>query len=316
MKKLYSFSIIRWVFLFGTILWLSPDLQAQSTPQFTQFFFNKLLYNPGYAGSKEVLSVSGQYRYQWAGLDGAPKTANLTAHLPFFHNRCGLGISVTNDKIALISSNYLTLSYAYRIPFKKKRSTLALGIQGSFKQDRFNWQNAEVADFQDDIIPFGTSGGANGNFGLGAYYSSRSFYVGISMPKFFDDAGLKALLNLANTKTVRSYFFMSGISLPLNDKLVLKPAVLFTYNPNIPPIADINISLLIMDMFWIGATYRSSDSVDAILQYKLNKRWRMGVSYDFTTSHLSAHTNGTAEIIVEYLFDNDKNKLKNLRFFD
>lgn len=307
---------MRWVFLFGAICCLSPNLQAQSTPQFTQFFLNKLLYNPGYAGAKEVLSVSGQYRYQWIGIDGAPKTTNLSAHLPFFHNRCGIGISVSNDKIALINSNYLTLSYAYRIPFKKKRSTLAFGIQGSFQANRLNWDGAEVANFQDDIVPFGSPGNSSGNFGLGIYYSSRSFYVGVSMPRFFENGGLKALLSLVDLKAVRNYYLMGGVSVPLNDNLIFKPSILLTYNPNIPPLADINLSVLIMDMFWVGATYRSGESIDAIFQYKLNRRWRMGVSYDFTTSHLSAHTNGTAEIIVEYLFDKDKNKLKNLRFFD
>lgn len=316
MKKIYIFTKYAAVLLM-VLLGHQHQLQAQSAPQFTQFFFNKLQYNPAYAGAKEVLSVAAQYRYQWMGLSGAPQTANLSAHLPFFHNRCGLGISLINDKIALLNSNHLTLSYAYRIPFKKSRSTLSFGVQGTFQADRFDWGAAEVSDFQDDVIPFGLESSATGNVGLGLHYSSRSFYVGLSMPRFFQNGGLyNALLNLSDSSPMRTYYLMSGFSIPLTKRVVLKPAVLVTYNTNAPPTADLNLSVLIMDTFWVGATYRSGDSIDGVFQYRFNKRWRMGISYDYTISELSVHTTGTAEVILAYMFDKEKDKLKNLRFFD
>lgn len=288
---------------------------AQSTPQYTQFFFNKLIYNPGYAGSKEVLTMNAHYRHQWDGIDGAPRTATVAAHMPFLNNRCGIGLSITNDRIALLETNYLRFSYAYRVPIKKNRATLALGLQGIFQYDKYNWANAEVIEFADDSIPFDQSGGSKGNFGLGLYYSSSKFYAGVSMPQFFDGAGLKALASVANFDTPRTYFIMAGMAIPINSKLMLKPAIFTVLNPNLPKGIDINLSALIMETVWIGFTYRSTDSVDAIFQYQFNKRWRAGISYDLTTSTLADYNNGSAEFILEYLFDSDKDKLKNLRFF-
>lgn len=299
----------------GFFLLLGTTAFAQSTPQYTQFFFNKLIYNPGYAGSKEVLTMNVHYRHQWEGIDGAPRTGTVAAHMPFMNNRCGIGISVTNDRIALIETNYLRFSYAYRVPIKKNRATLALGLQGIFQYDKFNWENAEVLEFADDSIPYSQNSSSKGNFGLGLYYSSSKFYAGVSMPQFFDDGGLKALAKVADFSASRTYFIMSGMALPVNSKLVLKPAVFMAINPNLPMAIDINLSALIMETIWIGFTYRPTESIDAIFQYQFNKRWRAGVSYDITTSSLADYGNGSPEFIVEYLFDQDKDKLKNLRFF-
>lgn len=296
-------------------LMLAATAAAQSTPQYTQFFFNKLIYNPGYAGSKEVLATSLHYRHQWDGIDGAPRTGTVAAHMPFLNNRCGIGISITNDRIAFLETNFLRFSYSYRVPIKKNRSTLAIGLQGIFQYDQYNWENAEVIEFADDSIPFGQTGGSNGNFGLGLYYSSSKFYAGVSMPQFFDGAGLKALATVANFDTPRTYFIMAGIVLPVNPKLMIKPALLTILNPNLPMGLEINVSALLMETIWLGFTYRFTDSMDAIFQYQFNKRWRAGVSYDLTISSLSQYGNGSAEFILEYLFDQDKDKLKNLRFF-
>ena len=54
------------------ILAASMQVQAQQDHQYTQFMYNKLLINPGYAGARGVPSVTGIYRNQWLGFDGAP----------------------------------------------------------------------------------------------------------------------------------------------------------------------------------------------------------------------------------------------------
>ncbi|MFK7933599.1 MAG: type IX secretion system membrane protein PorP/SprF [Saprospiraceae bacterium] len=306
--------IIIGLLLLGT-MW---QLSAQSTPQYTQFFFNKLFFNPGYAGSKDVLAVNAHYRHQWEGVDGAPRTGTVTAHMPFFHNRCGIGLSVTNDRIALLESNSLRLSYAYRIPIKANRSTLSIGLQGVFQQDRFNWNRAQVLEVQDGVIPFGQQQGGKGDFGLGLYYASDRYYLGVSMPQFFDDGGLKALFQFEDINQARTYYAMSGLAIPLSDKFVLKPAILAAFNPNAPLSIDLNLSVLMLNTIWIGATLRTGaghDSVDAVFQYQLNKQWRAGIAYDLTLSELATYSQGSLEFIVEYLFDKDMDRLKNLRFF-
>ena len=74
---------------------------GQQDAQYTQFMFNKLYFNPAYAGGKEALCLSGLYRKQWIGIDGAPQTATINIHAPIWKRRMGLGLSITNDQIGL-----------------------------------------------------------------------------------------------------------------------------------------------------------------------------------------------------------------------
>ena len=70
--------------LFTTILLLisAGVLFAQQDALFSPYMFNKLSVNPGYAGSRDLLSADLIYRYQWVNIDGAPKTISASLHSP------------------------------------------------------------------------------------------------------------------------------------------------------------------------------------------------------------------------------------------
>ena len=72
---------------------------AQQDAQYTQYMFNTMSVNPGYAGSRGQLSIAALYRSQWVGLDGAPKSQTLNLHSPIRNSKLGYGISVINDNI-------------------------------------------------------------------------------------------------------------------------------------------------------------------------------------------------------------------------
>jgi len=60
---------------------------GQQDPQFSQYMFNTLAFNPAYAGSAGLLNVSALYRAQWVGFDGAPQTQTLTANSPLKNSK-------------------------------------------------------------------------------------------------------------------------------------------------------------------------------------------------------------------------------------
>jgi len=131
MKKILYTAVLS---LFGLVV------MAQNDVQYTHHLFNRLAYNPAYAGSQCAPVLNGTYRNQWAGLDKAPETGRLEFHTPFLGNRHGLGIGLTYDKAAIFRNTYVDLNYSYKIPISKK-GTLALGIKGQFDNGRANFQD-------------------------------------------------------------------------------------------------------------------------------------------------------------------------------
>ena len=90
-------------------------LSAQGDALYTQYQFNKLAINPGYAGSNEGLSIALVYRDQWHGIDGAPKTASLALHAPI-GDRIGLGLHLVDDRLGIVEETGAWGSFAFRIP--------------------------------------------------------------------------------------------------------------------------------------------------------------------------------------------------------
>src|SRR6185295_18441516 len=116
--------------LIGTVLLFAVHMsKAQYDAMFTQYMFNEMYINPAYAGSKEAMSATLLHRQQWVSFKGRPVTTSFSLHGPLQSEKMGLGLSILNEKVGVMTRNLIYASYAYRLKFKNK-STLALGLMG------------------------------------------------------------------------------------------------------------------------------------------------------------------------------------------
>src|ERR1035437_10884386 len=110
---------------FGLVLTLgSLTMNAQQNPMFTHYMNNTLAVNPGYAGSREALTITALDRMQWVDFKGAPMTQTLTMHAPLQNKHIELGLSVLNDKIGPSNNTSVFGYFAYRMQISE-RSKLA-----------------------------------------------------------------------------------------------------------------------------------------------------------------------------------------------
>lgn len=299
---------------FALFLWIGVT-HSQNNNSYTMFMWNKIQFNPAYAGSKEQTVLDAHYRHQWHNLEGAPKTVTLNMHTPFFNDKCGAGLSILLDQIGLTQTIAVTVPYSYRIQLGGNK-VLSLGLQARFENTRFKWDEATPIEEIDNLINFEDAQNNNLNFGAGIWYNSRTFYAGISMPQFLQNSEFSnSSKSLSESNPFRPIYFMTGKAFELSKNLTLKPALLVSYVPNAPLDFDINANLLLMNKVWLGASYRWDDSVDFLAQYLINKQFSLGLSVDFTTSELRRYNDGSYELMVEYLFSRKGEQLENLRFF-
>ena len=104
-------------------------INAQQDAQYTQYMYNTVAVNPGYAGSRGVLSIAALHRSQWVGLDGAPTTQTLNVHSPI-SERVGLGLSIVNDEIGngTNQDTYFDAVFSYTIP-TSENGKLSFGLK-------------------------------------------------------------------------------------------------------------------------------------------------------------------------------------------
>ena len=307
-KYLLVFHIV----LFACFALLPDGAQAQQDAQYTQYRFNPLVVNPAYSGSRDALSFTLLYRTQWTAFEGAPKTFSASVHSPV-GDRTGLGLHIENDRINVHKRNSIYASYAYRITFANE-SKLALGLQAGLFAQRSNWSElGELQDNTDEVFATDNSS-LQPNFGLGAYYNSKHFYAGFSIPHL-----INGKLNdvTDNAQYFRHYVVMAGGMFNLNDAVKIRPAILMKTVPSAAPlIADIGLSFIYRDAVWVGTSYRTKDALAFLWQYQMKNGLRFGYSYDITLSKLSSHTHGSHEFMLGWDYDYGKlEKVENPRFF-
>lgn len=283
---------------------------AQQQIMFTQYMFNGLAINPAYAGSHETVSATALMRQQWTGLDGAPSTQTFSMHSPLKKERVSLGLLVMHDKIGVTNQNGVYGSYAYRIPLSTK-GKLAFGLQAgaTFYNALFSKVSPTDPTFKNDIRL------AQPNVGFGVYYNTDRFYAGISMPQLIETKFDKSSTD-PDSKLVRHYFASAGYVFDMGPSVKLKPNVLVKAVPGAPVEFDLNLNALLRDVLWVGLSWRTFDSFDAILQLQVTDQLQVGYSYDFaTTTDLSRVNGGSHELMLNYRFTFAKSRIVTPRYF-
>lgn len=305
---------------------------AQQDPQFTQFMHNKLIYNPGYAGTSEAICANVLYRKQWVNFPGAPSTGLLSFDMPIGQLPIAIGLNVMQDQIGFDKTFFgrLALSYNKRIG----AGVLGIGVDGGVLQKQFNgtWITPDGNSFQDNSIPNYQANGqaaANPNLnklsydlGFGLFYSiANKMYVGLSSTHLTAQ-DLKAS-DSVKFALARHYYLVAGYTFNLGD------GGIHGINPNIKVKSDaastqldINLTYIYNNQFWVGVSYRMQDAIAPMVGARLlkDKSLKIGYSYDVTTSKIKGYSAGTHEIMLGYCM-NVKKKPKvtsyqNARFLD
>jgi len=290
-------------------------VSGQQHPLFSHYMFNGLYINPAYAGSKDFVSTTLIARKQWTGMEGAPSTQIASLHAPLRSKKVGLGIVISNDKIGITNETDVYGSYAYHLPMNNGK--LSLGLSGGFSYYKSRFSDLTVWDTDDPVYETNSLSNILPNFGMGMYYYTKKFYAGLSCPQILSydpDQPFHVKVDKVH-KVSRHYFLTSGAILSTNGELKFRPSFMVKYAANAPIQYDVSVNMLISEIIWVGASYRSNDAIVAILEYQVSKKLRVGYSYDFTTSELKNYSTGSHEIIIGYDFGFNVLKMKTPRYF-
>lgn len=297
------------------LMFIAGESIAQQDPMYTQYMENLLAINPAYAGSKDLLSMMAVSRNQWVGMAHTPDTRTFAIHSPITNTNMGLGLSFLSDHIWPIKQNGLYMDYSYTLHFSNKRK-LALGLKAGV-----NFYEAGVADLttndpNDPAFASDINHSFLPNLGVGAFYHTERYYLGLSVPKLIKNTINKTGFSSGQyNKEEMHFFIMSGYVLTINRIVKFKPSVLTKVVSNAPISFDLNGTLMFYDRLWLGAMCRLGDSFGGLFQLQVTNQMKIGYSYDFPISQLGAYNSGTHEIMVSFDFNLVNGKIRSPRYF-
>lgn len=270
--------------------------QAQQDPMYSQYMFNTLAFNPGYAGSADVFTVMALSRHQWVGFKGAPSTQTLSLHSPLPGRTLSLGGSLIHDVAGPAQQNSAFVDIAYRIRTGVD-TRLAFGLMAGV--NIFQADLASLTTVEAETANASISSKAMPNFGFGLFWHGPRYYVGLSAPKLLEntiaDGGAVTV-----SQEFRHYFAMAGYVMDINRDLKFKPSMLLRAVQGAPMSLDLNANFLLREKVWFGGMYRLGNGLGFMAQYRFNEQLRAGYAFDLTTTRLAAYNAGTHEVMISY----------------
>ncbi len=313
---------------------------AQQKPQYTQYIINPYLINPALTGIENYIDIKAGRRYQWQGLENAPKTDYFTAHLPIgntmdWHSPIsfdmvgenplgrsykseymaaephhGVGIVVVSDKAGPLKNTTANVTYAYHLGLAPKLN-LSVGIGVGATQTSFDVTDVKLGEENDPAVQAASSSIINPDLNFGVWLYSVDYFAGVSVQQLLPRA-----ISFSNSSSQKSshYFVTTGYRFWFSDDVTFTPSVMLRYVNPAPTSLDLNAKFSFKNKVWAGVGYRQDDAVSGMLGFNLGSLLNVGYAYDFTTSQLNSVTQGSHEIVLGITLNNHY-RLSNPRLF-
>jgi type IX secretion system PorP/SprF family membrane protein len=280
--------------------------EAQQLPIYTNYLLNNYAYNPAVAGSEGNLKASLNYRDQWSGFKGAPKTFLLSVHGPLKKSpKIAIGGIVINDQSGLLQRTSGYISFTYHLKLNKK-TKLAFGLSGGVVQYRVKLYDKVIYDKDDrflyDNIVNATT--YDGNAGLYLYHDK--FFIGISgMQIFSNKVQFKKGFDAKAVLTPNIYV-NAGYNIKAGKTFVIQPSVLVKFNQPTPYQPEYALKGIYKDVFWLGVMYRTDDAICPMVGFTIKDLCTVAYSFDYTVSSFAKYNRGTNEFNLTFKFGKKK----------
>ena len=279
---------------------------AQQDPLTSQYMYNTLTFNPGYAGTSGMICATAVNRQQWLGFEGSPSTTvfNISAPVSVLNIKSGIGMVVESDNIGFDTDINLSAVYSYLVDM----GTARLGIGAYFgmvnKTLDPSWSIPDGAGFTppdlDPNIPVNKESVVVFDAGAGLYLNSDKYYIAASVTHI-NQPDIK--YTQGSSYISRHYYITAGYTLQLpNPAIEILPSF-FAYSDGRIFQASITSLVRYNKKVWGGVSYRAGDSVSGHVGIELFNGIRIGYSYDFPLSDIRKSTLGSHEFMVNYCFD-------------
>jgi type IX secretion system PorP/SprF family membrane protein len=321
LTKIISLSI-------GLIFMVILDGHSQQIPQFSQYIFNPVYINPAYAGYKQELYLQSFYRKQWNGISGSPETFGVAADTYLPESQLGVGGQIMTDRLGAQRTSAVYGNLSYHLQLTDTRY-LSFGAAVGFVNSTLDGDLLRPGTVNDPGIAIGKEQVFYPDLKLGFFLYDELFFVGLAA-----DQMISSFLDLDKgdvmIQPVPHAYLSGGALVDISHSLYLIPSVMYMDDFKAPGRLDLNASLVVNDVLWLGAGYRmgidipgrqiqeglsKSAAVIGSVQVLIRDSLRLGYAYDHNLSGLSVRDFSSHDISISYLFQPKRVRLVSPRYF-
>lgn len=299
--------------LFFVLYMLLKTALAQTEPQFTQYMFNKYLFNPAYAGSADGIDLSALYRNQYVGLTTKTiSTEGFNVNMPVAAASSGIGITAINDNIGLQRTTYVSLNYDYRKNFTWGKMGIGIGagiiqtaLNGAELQAPEGTYTGGIVNHNDPNLPNTMQNGIAPDLAFGVYFNNNRYFASAAINHIaFSSAKISTPAGSVDLNFARNLSLMGGYDIDIGKKLSFMPSAIVKTDFKQVQV-DVSGTFTIIDNILAGISFRgyNKNAIDALsLIFGFRYRgFQLVYSYDANLSYLTNFNSGSHELSVNYV---------------
>ena len=293
------------------LLW-AADCKGQQNSPITDYMFTNMVFNPAYAGQSGGIAITGLLREQWFGFKDSegygtwtPETMFLTVDAPIHAIRGGIGGMVSQDKIGAFKNTIVKVGYAYQTEIGS--GIFSAGLQIGFQNGKFDYSKLHAVNSDDPLLqPDQAKSDMIFDLALGLYYRvPDKFYIGLSGDQLLQSKGKNTQYQLR-----RTYYLTGGYQweIPSHPAFQLQPSAIVMFDGSAFTFS-ISGQVWYNNKFYGGLAYRLQDAVSVLAGLTI-KGFRLGLAYDIGTSKMMKYSNGSFEVMLNYVLKIETEKFK------
>lgn len=304
-QMIYRHNINKVLVLF-LLMAIGSKAYTQQLTHFGMWSEARYLFNPAWTGTGEKLRMVGNYRSQWAGIQGHPQTylVGVGTDIPVLQS--GVGIVFERDQMGNRNFNTLTFQYNYHL-FDSENLNSRVGVSANLRS--FSLSTGNI------LTPEGVDGNLNDNF-LNAYPGTvRLSQIGFGWANTWKGLqfGVSYLQGISNnTDSNGSYeaepeiFIRGAYNFTLNKTLEVLPILVFYTNFDVQQLYTA-VELKWNDRMFLGVGLRSllenSEALTLSTGVQITSDVLLRYQYEVGLTGIAASSQGSHELVVYYEMD-------------
>lgn len=291
--------------LIVTLFCVAAAGHAQQLQTSSFYDLQWMLDNPAMAGSLQKGVIGGNYRTQWNGFSGAPKTATIFGSFELPQHKIGIGGNAYNDQTGPTSRTGLSLSFAKHIEMQNG-GKFSIGIEARGLQYSIDVNKLQATLGNDPVLSAGNNK-YKFDAGFGIAYVGKKLQLGASVDQLVQsklDFYSGNLTRSEEGRLYRHYFFHGAYKWVTDMNTSITPNIMFIYLPNAPLEVQGGVRVDYRELLWWGVSMRYRQSLMISAGFNLNKKLGLGYSFDLYQTPTSTFDNNinSHEMMLRYNF--------------
>lgn len=274
---------------------------AQQEIHYSQYLYEKLLYNPAYAGNNgDNTSLTFLHKNQWAAIDQTFNAYAFALNTSFSQERIGIGLNLQSENLSAYRLTYLQVPVSYKV--KIENGFLSFGLEAGIRTANYDYAALNIREPEDKVLNTLNSIHPDASFGL--FYRKETYYLGFSVKHLLPNTSYNSQFKKEITN--RTSYALFAYKIFLTPNLNLIPSSIMRISGS-KYYVDLGGHLEYHDFVWLGAFYRSNKQftiqtafVVNRLVKKINNKLLIGYALDYGYSNLYPFSGASHEITLKY----------------